>query len=54
MGLQEVADLLEPHQIKAELWRNKNCLVKIYLNKARTVRYARVPNGVFREIIKYA
>ena len=54
MGHGEVAEYLEPHIIKAQMWRNKNCLVKIYLNKSKTKKFSRVPNGVFREIIKYA
>lgn len=54
MGHLEVAQYLEPFMIKAESWRDKNCLVKLFLNKKKTERFAKVPNGVFREIIKYA
>lgn len=54
MGNLEVAEYLEPVIMKADMWRNKNCLVKIFLNKKRIPTYNRVPKGVFREIIKYA
>jgi ankyrin repeat protein len=54
MGNAEVSEYLEPVIMKAEIWRNKNCLVKIFLNKKRVKNFSQVPNGVFREIIKYA
>lgn len=33
MANQEVADFLEPLVIKAEIWRNKNSIMKMFLNK---------------------
>ena len=54
MAHSEIAEFLEPIVIKAEIWKAKNCAVKIFLNKKRITRFRKVPMGVFREIIKYA
>lgn len=53
MANQELCTYLEPIIIEAELWREKNCLIKILLNKHRT-KFRMMSMGVFREIIKYA
>ena len=54
MARSEIAEFLEPIVLKAEIWKAKNCVVKIFLNKKRIARFRQVPAGVFREIIKYA
>lgn len=54
MAHQEVANYLEPIVIKAEIWRNKNCIMKMFLNRLNVRKFKKVPKGVFREIIKYA
>ena len=53
MANQELCTYLEPIIIEAELWREKNYLIKILLNKHRT-KFRMMSMGVFREIIKYA
>ena len=53
MGDQELCTYLEPIIIERELWREKNCLIKIMLNKQRT-KFSMFSVGVFREVIKYA
>lgn len=54
MAHSEIAEFLEPIVIKAEIWKAKNCAVKIFLNKSRIANFRKIPIGVFREIIKYA
>ena len=53
IGNAELCSYLEPIIIEAQLWRDKNCLIKIMLNKKRT-KYKMLSVGIFREIIKYA
>ena len=53
MGDQELCTYLEPIIIEKELWREKNCLIKIMLHKQRT-KFSMFSIGVFREVIKYA
>ena len=48
-----MCDLLDPIVINAKMWQQKNCLVKIMLNKKRT-KFSTISVGIFREIIKYA
>ena len=55
MGHQQVAEYLELHVLTAQIWKRRNCMVKLWLHRKRTnTRWARIPNGVFREIVKYA
>mmetsp|Transcript_8013 Transcript_8013/g.5984 ORF Transcript_8013/g.5984 Transcript_8013/m.5984 type:complete len:157 (+) Transcript_8013:979-1449(+) len=51
--LQEMYDMLEVYFNREQMWRNRNCLLKIYLNKERTM-FKNLSYGVFKEIIKYA
>ena len=53
MGHAELADILDFHFKRETMWRNRNCLLKIYLSKDRTM-FNNLSLGVFREIIKYA
>jgi ankyrin repeat protein len=52
-GVNDVFAYLEPLSLKAEIWHNRNCLVKIFLNKERVPAFSKLPKDVFREIIKY-
>lgn len=54
MANQEAANFLEPVVIKAEMWRNKNAIMKIFLNRLKLKNFKRIYKGMFREIIKYA
>ena len=53
MELVEMCNYLDPVIVHAEIWQQKNCLVKILLNKNRT-KFKSLSTDVFREIIKYA
>ena len=54
-GHQELLNYLEPIVLEAQIWKDKNCIAKIMLNKERaTGKFHKIPIGVFREIIKYA
>ena len=48
-----MCEYLDPIVINAEIWRQKNCLVKIMVCKEGT-KFKNVAEGVFREILKYA
>jgi hypothetical protein len=52
-GYKDAEDILEWHFKREELWRNRNCLIKLYMNKEKTV-FKNLSLGIFREIIKYA
>ena len=53
MELLEMCEYLDPVLVRAEIWQQKNCLVKILLNRERT-KFKPLSFFVFREIIKYA
>jgi len=53
MEFLEMCEFLDPIVINAKMWQQKNCLVKILLNKHRT-KFSKISVGIFREIIKYA
>ena len=53
MERASLCEYLEPVMINQQMWQQKNCLIKILLNKQRT-KFNRLSIGVFREIIKYA
>eukprot|EP00347_Sterkiella_histriomuscorum_P017492 403349151 len=52
-GFPELTDILDYHYRKEVMWKNRNCLLKIYLAKEKT-SFKNLSLGVFREIIKYA
>ena len=52
-GYDEIKEILEVDFKKELLFRNRNCLVKLYLTKDKSL-FKPIPLGVFREIIKYA
>lgn len=52
-GFVELADILDFYHQKETMWKNRNCLLKLFLNKEKTPM-KNISLGVFREIIKYA
>ena len=54
MGKFEVGNYLQVHQKRMINWQNRNCLLKLYLNKNKTEVFSRLTQGIFKEIIKYA
>ncbi len=50
---------MEPIIEEATVWRNKNCLAKLMVNrekiseKAKSFKFGNLSVGIFREIIKY-
>lgn len=52
-GLSELADILEYQFKKEQMWRNRNCLLKLCLSRNGTP-FKPLSLGIFREIIKYA
>ncbi|CDW81344.1 ankyrin repeat [Stylonychia lemnae] len=52
-GFAELADILEYHFKVEVMWKNRNCLLKLYLSKEKTP-FKNLSLGIFREIIKYA
>jgi len=50
----EAVEYLESFVYEAKLWRAKNCLVKLMLNRRKAKKITNISEGVFREIIKYA
>ena len=53
MEFLDMSNYLDPIIINAEIWRRKNCLVKIMQHKNDT-KFRPISIGMFREIIKYA
>lgn len=53
MELIDMCEYLDPIVIHAEIWQQKNCLVKLLVSKEGT-KFQHISEGVFREIIKYA
>jgi len=52
-GHAELVDILDYHFKVEMMWKNRNCLLKLFLNKEKTP-FKNLSLGVFREIIKYA
>ena len=52
-GKLDVAEELEFWFNRETLWKNRNCLLKLYLTKEKN-KFKNISLGVFREIIKYA
>lgn len=52
-GFDELELELDYHFQRELMWRNRNCLLKLYLNKEKTC-FKNLSLGVFREIMKYA
>lgn len=48
-----MADILDYHYKREEMWKNRNCLLKLCLAKEKTP-FKNLSLHVFREIIKYA
>lgn len=53
-GKEEVAQYLQGHEEKMINWENRNCLLKLCLNRKKTVLFKGFTVGIFKEIIKYA
>ena len=54
VGENEMGTYLKPFELRAANYANRNCLLKIMLNKKNTVAFKNMSNDVFKEIIKYA
>lgn len=54
MGHGALVDVLDYHMRREVMWRNRNCMLKLGLNKDRTRIFKNVHMDIFREIIKYA
>lgn len=52
-GKEDVAEVLDFWFKREQMWRNRNCLLKLYLTKDKN-KFKNISLGVFREIIKYA
>ena len=50
---REIQDILDIYYQREMMWRNRNCLIKLFLNKENTI-FKNLSYGVFKEIIKYA
>ena len=48
-----MCEYLDPVIVRAEIWQQKNCLVKLLLHRRRT-KFSQLSMAVFREVIKYA
>ena len=53
MAYEESLDTVAKWTARAEIWTQKNCIVKIALRKDNT-KFQNISMNVFREIIKYA
>jgi ankyrin repeat protein len=53
-GKNEVGEYLTHHENRMRHWNNRNCLLKLYLNKNKTTMFKKFSEGIFKEIIKYA
>lgn len=54
MGHAKLTDVLDYHMKREIMWRNRNCLLKIALNRDKTSAFKNIHMDLFREIIKYA
>lgn len=55
MGHADLVDILDYHTKREQMWRNRNCLLKIALNREKGNEVFRdIHMDIFREIIKYA
>lgn len=56
MGHADLVDILDYHTRREIMWRNRNCLLKIALNRDKTQaeNFKNIHMDIFREIIKYA
>ena len=54
MGKNELGKYLAFHEKRMEHWKNRNCLLKMYINKNNTTIFKGYTLGIFKEIIKYA
>lgn len=56
MGYGDLVDYLDYHTRREIMWRNRNCLLKIALNREKTPvdTFKNIHMDLFREIIKYA
>jgi hypothetical protein len=56
MGHAMLTDYIDFHYKRDTLWRNRNCLLKIALNRDKTSQetFKNIHFDLFREIIKYA
>ena len=54
LGKFEVANYLSVHQKRMQHWKNRNCLLKIMINRKKTDVFRNVPECLFKEIMKYA
>jgi len=56
MGHGELVDILDYHTKREIMWRNRNCLLKIALNRDKTTveTFKNFDMDIFIKIIKYA
>jgi len=56
MGYAGLVDVLDFHMKKEVMWRNRNCILKIALNKEKStnIHLKYLPMTLYREILKYA
>ena len=52
-GKTRVSEFLSIHQKKAGNWNNRNCLLKLMINKKKTETFKNLSDGLFKEIMKY-
>ena len=50
---EDISEILDIHFTRETMWRNRNCLLKLYLTKNKS-KFKPFSLGIFREIIKYA
>jgi len=51
---EEIAEFLDYHERRMTMWKNRNCLLKICINRKNTEIFKGISIPVFKEIIKYA
>lgn len=54
MGKHEVGHYLKYHEKRMQHWRNRSCLLKLYLHRHNTRVFKGFSEGIMKEIIKYA
>ncbi len=54
MGNYDVGKYMGFHERRMRNWRNRNCLLKLFLSKTKTTVFKGYTLGIFKEIIKYA
>ena len=54
MGQVEEEEYLRYHEKRMLHWRNRSCLLKLYLHRNNTKCFKGFSEGIMKEIIKYA